>query len=68
MIAILRIYVLALVLSPFYALFLKKLKSFFFFYLSGGDVAGLDFRFGGIGAPFNGLKAFATTGQLDLGR
>jgi len=33
----------------------------------GGRVDGLDFRFGGIGAPFNGLKAFATTGQLDIG-
>ena len=26
-----------------------------------------DFRFGGIGAPFNGLAAFATTQQLDIG-
>lgn len=26
----------------------------------------LDFRFGGIGAPFNGLKAFATTNQLEV--
>jgi len=32
----------------------------------GGGVGALDFRFGGIGAPFNGLKAFATSSQLDL--
>lgn len=32
----------------------------------GGEIAALDFRMGGIGAPFNGLKAFATTGQLGL--
>ena len=30
----------------------------------GGDVRELDFRFA-MGAPFNGLKAFFTTGQLD---
>eukprot|EP00638_Chattonella_subsalsa_P000507 CAMPEP_0117755038 /NCGR_PEP_ID=MMETSP0947-20121206/13205_1 /TAXON_ID=44440 /ORGANISM="Chattonella subsalsa, Strain CCMP2191" /LENGTH=543 /DNA_ID=CAMNT_0005574279 /DNA_START=312 /DNA_END=1943 /DNA_ORIENTATION=- len=30
----------------------------------GGKLGGLDFKFGGIGAPFNGLKAFATTEQL----
>ena len=33
----------------------------------GGDVRELDFRFGGIGAPFNGLAAFARTPQLELG-
>ncbi|CEM09849.1 unnamed protein product [Vitrella brassicaformis CCMP3155] len=33
----------------------------------GGDVGALDFRMGGVGAPFNGLKAFATTSQLELG-
>lgn len=33
---------------------------------SGGNLGALDFRFGGIGAPFNGLKAFATTEQLSL--
>jgi zeta-carotene desaturase len=32
----------------------------------GGDVAALDFRMGGVGAPWNGLKAFATTGQLGV--
>ncbi|CAM9332312.1 unnamed protein product [Discosporangium mesarthrocarpum] len=32
----------------------------------GGIVGGLDFRMGGIGAPFNGLKAFATTDQLGI--
>ena len=30
----------------------------------GGDVRSLDFRFA-LGAPFNGLKAFFTTSQLD---
>ena len=30
----------------------------------GGDLRSLDFRFG-LGAPFNGLKAFFTTSQLD---
>ncbi len=30
----------------------------------GGEVKSLDFRFG-LGAPFNGLKAFFTTSQLD---
>ncbi len=30
----------------------------------GGDIRSLDFRFG-LGAPFNGLKAFFTTPQLD---
>ncbi|CAM9751328.1 unnamed protein product [Scytosiphon promiscuus] len=33
---------------------------------TGGELGGLDFRMGGIGAPFNGLKAFATTGQLGI--
>lgn len=33
----------------------------------GGRVGELDFRFGGIGAPVNGLKAFATTSQLEIG-
>ncbi|CAM9447550.1 unnamed protein product [Chrysoparadoxa australica] len=34
----------------------------------GGVVGGLDFRLpGGIGAPFTGLWAFATTTQLDIG-
>eukprot|EP01036_Dinobryon_divergens_P022356 gene22356-30604_t len=33
---------------------------------SGGNVGELDFRFGGIGAPFNGLAAFARTEQLEL--
>lgn len=32
----------------------------------GGNLGGLDFRMGGIGAPFNGLKAFATTEQLGI--
>ncbi|CAM9598694.1 unnamed protein product [Ectocarpus sp. 6 AP-2014] len=32
----------------------------------GGELGGLDFRMGGIGAPINGLKAFATTGQLGI--
>ena len=32
----------------------------------GGRVAELDFRLGGIGAPWNGLKAFFTTEQLPL--
>jgi zeta-carotene desaturase len=32
----------------------------------GGKLAALDFRMGGVGAPFNGLKAFATTGQLGV--
>eukprot|EP01084_Bolivina_argentea_P222619 376762_1 len=32
----------------------------------GGRIAELDFRFGGIGAPFNGIKAFALTNQLNL--
>ena len=32
----------------------------------GGTTGALDFRMGGIGAPFNGLKAFATTEQLGL--
>lgn len=32
----------------------------------GGNIASLDFRMGGIGAPFNGLKAFATTQQLGV--
>ena len=32
----------------------------------GGGLGALDFRMGGIGAPFNGLKAFATTEQLGL--
>jgi len=30
----------------------------------GGKVAGLDFRFGILGAPWNGIKAFLTTRQL----
>lgn len=33
----------------------------------GGRIGELDFRFGGIGAPFNGLKAFATTTQMEIG-
>ena len=33
---------------------------------TGGDVRELDFRFGGIGAPINGLAAFARTGQLEI--
>lgn len=32
----------------------------------GGTVGELDFRMGGIGAPINGLKAFATTAQLGI--
>lgn len=32
----------------------------------GGRVGALDFRLGAIGAPFNGLKAFASTSQLGL--
>ena len=34
---------------------------------TGGIVKELDFRFGGIGAPFNGLAAFARTEQLEIG-
>lgn len=34
---------------------------------TGGRVASLDFRLGGIGAPINGLAAFARTEQLDIG-
>ncbi len=34
--------------------------------VAGGSIGELDFRFGGIGAPVNGLKAFATTAQLAL--
>mmetsp|Transcript_10666 Transcript_10666/g.27710 ORF Transcript_10666/g.27710 Transcript_10666/m.27710 type:complete len:595 (-) Transcript_10666:206-1990(-) len=33
----------------------------------GGTIGELDFRMGGIGAPVNGLKAFATTAQLNIG-
>jgi zeta-carotene desaturase len=33
---------------------------------TGGIVKELDFRLGGIGAPFNGLAAFARTGQLEI--
>lgn len=33
----------------------------------GGSIGELDFRMGGIGAPLNGLKAFATSAQLDIG-
>eukprot|EP00472_Partenskyella_glossopodia_P004737 CAMPEP_0197526608 /NCGR_PEP_ID=MMETSP1318-20131121/18416_1 /TAXON_ID=552666 /ORGANISM="Partenskyella glossopodia, Strain RCC365" /LENGTH=672 /DNA_ID=CAMNT_0043080841 /DNA_START=18 /DNA_END=2036 /DNA_ORIENTATION=- len=33
---------------------------------TGGEVGALDFRMGGIGAPINGLKAFATSKQLDI--
>ncbi|CBN76924.1 zeta-carotene desaturase, chloroplast precursor [Ectocarpus siliculosus] len=36
------------------------------FLKQGGELGGLDFRMGGIGAPINGLKAFATTGQLGI--
>lgn len=32
----------------------------------GGEVGELDFRFGGIGAPINGLAAFARTTQLSI--
>eukprot|EP00467_Chlorarachnion_reptans_P000365 CAMPEP_0114519832 /NCGR_PEP_ID=MMETSP0109-20121206/19230_1 /TAXON_ID=29199 /ORGANISM="Chlorarachnion reptans, Strain CCCM449" /LENGTH=651 /DNA_ID=CAMNT_0001700631 /DNA_START=11 /DNA_END=1966 /DNA_ORIENTATION=+ len=32
----------------------------------GGGLGALDFRMGGIGAPINGLKAFATSEQLNL--
>ncbi len=32
----------------------------------GGNIAELDFRLGGIGAPFNGIAAFARTGQLEI--
>lgn len=32
----------------------------------GGRVGELDFRLGSVGAPFNGLKAFAATGQLGI--
>lgn len=34
---------------------------------TGGIVKELDFRLGGIGAPINGLAAFARTGQLEIG-
>jgi hypothetical protein len=33
----------------------------------GGSIGELDFRMGGIGAPLNGLKAFATSAQLGVG-
>ena len=33
----------------------------------GGRKGELDFRLGGVGAPFNGLKAFFTTDQLSAG-
>ncbi len=33
----------------------------------GGDIGMLDFRLGGIGAPINGLAAFARTSQLGVG-
>ncbi len=33
---------------------------------TGGKLGALDFRMGGVGAPFNGLKAFATTEQLGV--
>lgn len=33
----------------------------------GGKLGELDFRLGGIGAPWNGLKAFFTTWQLGIG-
>jgi len=32
----------------------------------GGDIGELDFRLGGIGAPINGLAAFARSSQLEL--
>lgn len=32
----------------------------------GGLIGELDFRLGSVGAPFNGLKAFATTSQLGI--
>lgn len=32
----------------------------------GGVLGELDFRMGGVGAPFNGLKAFAATSQLGI--
>eukprot|EP00611_Tribonema_gayanum_P000394 TRINITY_DN10268_c0_g1_i1.p1 TRINITY_DN10268_c0_g1~~TRINITY_DN10268_c0_g1_i1.p1 ORF type:complete len:629 (-),score=257.66 TRINITY_DN10268_c0_g1_i1:518-2326(-) len=34
---------------------------------TGGVLGGLDFRMGGIGAPFNGVKAFLTSTQLSVG-
>ena len=33
---------------------------------TGGILGELDFRMGGVGAPFNGLKAFAGTSQLGI--
>ena len=33
---------------------------------TGGEVGELDFRLGGIGAPFNGLVSFARTKQLNI--
>lgn len=33
---------------------------------TGGKIGELDFRMGSVGAPFNGLKAFASTGQLNI--
>lgn len=33
---------------------------------TGGIVESLDFRLGSVGAPFNGLKAFASTSQLGI--
>lgn len=33
---------------------------------AGGIIGALDFRLGQVGAPFNGLKAFAVTSQLNL--
>ena len=33
---------------------------------AGGSIGELDFRLGGIGAPINGLAAFARTEQLGI--
>lgn len=36
------------------------------FHSAGGNLASLDFRLGGIGAPINGLAAFFRTEQLNI--
>lgn len=54
----------------FASLLLRQCKSSSSCAFPGGDVKKLDFRFFAgnkkIGAPFHGLKAFFTTGQLNL--
>jgi len=52
-------------LGTFESLLLKEHRHIFV--NEGGKLGELDFRMGPVGAPINGLKAFATTGQLKLG-